>query len=60
MRLERSLRRLRRTIVPAFGPPRGRQAGAAPSADAVHFHRGPQGRPAVCDDPRCTSPQLDV
>jgi hypothetical protein len=28
--------------------------------DAVHFHRGPQGAPAVCDDPRCASPRLDV
>ena len=27
---------------------------------AVHFHRGPQGAPAVCDDPRCVSPRLDV
>jgi hypothetical protein len=26
----------------------------------VHFHRGPQGLPAACHDPRCTSPHLDV
>jgi hypothetical protein len=26
----------------------------------VHFHTGPQGAPAVCDDPRCASPRLDV
>jgi hypothetical protein len=31
----------------------------APLAD-VHFHNGPQGAPAVCDDPRCTSPRLEV
>jgi hypothetical protein len=26
----------------------------------VHFHRGPAGRPAVCDDPRCEMPRLTV
>ncbi len=26
----------------------------------VHFHSGPQGRPAACHDPRCASPQLTV
>ena len=26
----------------------------------VHFHRGPAGQPAVCDDPRCSMPRLDV
>ena len=26
----------------------------------VHSHRGPAGRPAVCDDPRCESPRLSV
>jgi hypothetical protein len=32
----------------------------APSADHdVHFHGGASG-PYVCEDPRCTSPGLDV
>jgi len=32
-----------------------------PRLDAdVHFHRGPSGRPAVCDDPRCEMPRLRV
>jgi hypothetical protein len=31
----------------------------APLAD-VHFHNGPQGAPAVCDNPRCASPRLAV
>jgi hypothetical protein len=26
----------------------------------VHFHNGPQGRPAPCYDGGCTSPRLDV
>jgi hypothetical protein len=26
----------------------------------VHFHSGPQGAPAVCDNPRCASPRLEV
>jgi hypothetical protein len=26
----------------------------------VHFHRGPQGRPAVCHDHSCETPRLDV
>jgi hypothetical protein len=26
----------------------------------VHFHSGPQGLPAVCHDPRCASPRLEV
>jgi hypothetical protein len=26
----------------------------------VHFHRGPAGRPAVCDNPRCEMPRLSV
>jgi hypothetical protein len=26
----------------------------------VHFHQGPQGRPAVCDDAGCQSPRLSV
>jgi hypothetical protein len=26
----------------------------------VHFHSGDYGRPYVCDDPRCSSPSLDV
>jgi hypothetical protein len=30
------------------------------SASSVHFHNGPQGAPAVCDDPRCASPRLEV
>lgn len=25
----------------------------------VHFHRGPDGRPAPCFDQRCASPHLD-
>jgi hypothetical protein len=26
----------------------------------VHFHQGPQGRPAACHDPRCASPHLSI
>ena len=26
----------------------------------VHFHRGPQGHPAACHDPRCPLPRLSV
>jgi hypothetical protein len=25
-----------------------------------HFHQGPESAPAVCYDPRCGSPRLDV
>jgi hypothetical protein len=32
----------------------------APQGDRVHFHSGPQGEPAVCDNPGCTAPHLDV
>lgn len=34
----------------------------APEADDahVHFHRGPQGHPAVCHDPKCPMPRLTV
>ena len=33
-----------------------------PQADDahVHFHRGPQGYPAACHDPRCEMPRLTV
>jgi hypothetical protein len=38
-----------------------RLAGGPENPDAhVHFHRGPQGRPAVCHDARCPKPRLDV
>ncbi len=34
---------------------------APPQDDAhVHFHSGPEGHPAVCDDPGCSSPRLSV
>jgi hypothetical protein len=26
----------------------------------AHFHQGPESTPAVCYDPRCGSPRLDV
>ena len=26
----------------------------------VHFHRGPQGQPAACHDPKCPVPRLTV
>lgn len=26
----------------------------------AHFHQGPQSTPAVCHDPDCRSPRLDV
>ena len=26
----------------------------------AHFHQGPESLPAVCYDPRCGSPRLDV
>jgi hypothetical protein len=26
----------------------------------VHFHRGPQGQPAACHDPKCPAPRLTV
>jgi hypothetical protein len=33
----------------------------APDGDGhVHFHTGPQGRPAACHDARCASPRLTV
>jgi MFS transporter, DHA1 family, inner membrane transport protein len=35
-------------------PPRRRDA------EDVHFHRGPQGRPNPCFDPRCRAPRLAV
>jgi hypothetical protein len=28
--------------------------------EPVHFHLGQDGRPAVCDAPRCESPGFDV
>ncbi len=30
------------------------------TGERVHFHRGPSGSPAVCDDPRCERPALTV
>lgn len=33
---------------------------AADTGESVHFHRGPSGYPAVCDDPRCDRPELTV
>jgi len=36
-------------------------AGRRAAAQAeVHFHNGPQGQPAVCDNPRCASPRLEL
>ena len=32
----------------------------APATDVVHFHRGPQGQPAACHDPKCPVPRLTV
>jgi hypothetical protein len=26
----------------------------------AHFHQGPESTPAVCYDPRCGSPRLDI
>ena len=26
----------------------------------VHFHRGPEGQPAACHDPKCPVPRLTV
>lgn len=43
----------RRLIERLRGPKHAPQAG-------VHFHNGPQGQPAVCDNPRCASPRLEV
>lgn len=60
MRFDQPLRRFTRSIAPVVRPRLGRAAHQGSTADAVHFHRGPQGLPAVCDDPRCASPQLDV
>jgi hypothetical protein len=38
-----------------------RLAGDTRADDAhVHFHRGPEGRPMVCHDPRCEMPRLRV
>jgi hypothetical protein len=31
-----------------------------PTPAGVPFHNGPQGAPAVCDNPRCASPRLEV
>lgn len=36
-----------------------RALGDRYTEDAVHFHAGADG-PYVCDNPRCTSPGLDV
>ena len=33
---------------------------AEDNGDRVHFHRGPSGHPAVCDDPRCDRPELSI
>jgi hypothetical protein len=33
---------------------------AAPAAEAVHFHRGPQGQASPCYDAACASPRLSV
>lgn len=33
---------------------------AGDTGDQVHFHRGPDGNPAVCDDARCDRPQLSI
>ena len=30
-----------------------------PTAEDLHFHRGPAGTPAPCFDARCASPRLD-
>jgi hypothetical protein len=38
---------------------RGEHARPAHQA-SVHFHNGPQGTPAVCDNPRCASPRLEL
>jgi hypothetical protein len=35
-------------------------APASASDLEVHFHQGPDSRPAVCHDPHCGSPHLDV
>jgi hypothetical protein len=32
----------------------------SPTEEKVHFHAGANGRPDVCDNPRCTSPSLHV
>jgi hypothetical protein len=38
-----------------------RLAGDTRADDAdVHFHRGPEGHPMVCHDPRCEMPRLRV
>jgi hypothetical protein len=37
-----------------------RRFAADDPTEGVHFHQGPQGRPAPCFDARCTSPRLDV
>jgi hypothetical protein len=38
-----------------------RLRGEKPTTQAgVHFHNGPHGTPAVCDNPRCASPRLEV
>jgi hypothetical protein len=34
-------------------------AASRPEAE-VHFHSGPEAAPAVCHDPHCASPRLDV
>ena len=33
---------------------------AEDTGERVHFHRGPNGHPAVCDDARCDRPELSV
>jgi hypothetical protein len=36
------------------------QVFRAPSAETVHFHRGPQGQPAPCYDAGCPMPRLSL
>jgi hypothetical protein len=34
--------------------------GTGPDEAHVHFHRGPEGHPAVCHDEWCPKPRLSV
>ena len=49
-----------RTLIRRLRGERLRPQIARHAPSAVHFHNGPQGSPAVCDDPRCASPRLEL
>ncbi len=49
-----------RTLIRRLRGEQPRPRAVRHAQTAVHFHNGPQGAPAVCDDPRCASPRLEL